>query len=410
MPEADSGIIEIAEPSLKPGSRKFARLPRIVRVWKTLSMGAKLTYATLVDYAWEEGSCYPGQERMAEEMGCSERAVRRYLHELQEQELVKVSRRGANLNNVYTLLPLPADPADWWAKADRPNLPVQLLDRPNLPLQEGDRPNCPVGQGVDRPNLPVVDRPNCPENKTHAQGDTVKTEGDTASAGHAREDGEGRKVDAGPPVVETSSEDLSSVTDATVRFVLTTVPGIPRTEAAITQVQLQCQAARHANPALPIRGETLLCVRYWAGKNETVQSWLRAWTRWMEGAVKRPNPEAAGLEAELPQETPSYDYPPSGVPFYDRLSAWCCWLADNANLPQRQPTDYEFMHLRPLSYDPVSGELRLSARYPEGAPERAGQPVYEYKREQWPSTFRKVAERHMNTKITVLWVESEVPV
>ena len=62
----------------------FAALPYLVLRDVRLSVGARLAYAVLLMYAWQEGSCFPGQERMAKDMGLSARHLRRFLGELRD--------------------------------------------------------------------------------------------------------------------------------------------------------------------------------------------------------------------------------------------------------------------------------------------------------------------------------------
>lgn len=82
----------------------FAALPYQVMRDTALSAGARLTYAFLLMYAWQEGSCFAGQKRMAEEMGVSDRHLRRYLTELQTARYIKVERKDKRFNNTYIIL------------------------------------------------------------------------------------------------------------------------------------------------------------------------------------------------------------------------------------------------------------------------------------------------------------------
>ena len=82
----------------------FAALPYMVMRDKGLSLGARLTYAFLLMYAWQEGSCFAGQVRMAEDMGVSERHLRRYLTELKNADYIKVERKDKRYNNTYIIL------------------------------------------------------------------------------------------------------------------------------------------------------------------------------------------------------------------------------------------------------------------------------------------------------------------
>jgi AraC-like DNA-binding protein len=82
----------------------FAAFPYLVMKDKALSLGARMTYAFLLMYAWQEGSCFPGQVKLAGEMGVSERQLRRYLYELSENAYVRIERTDKRFNNTYTIL------------------------------------------------------------------------------------------------------------------------------------------------------------------------------------------------------------------------------------------------------------------------------------------------------------------
>lgn len=99
MPD-DAGTIQIADEILRAG---FTQIPNVVLRRRDLSTGAKLTYVALLSYAWQEGSCYPGQERLAADVGVTDRSVRNHLAELVRAGLLTVQRRGQGLTNVYTL-------------------------------------------------------------------------------------------------------------------------------------------------------------------------------------------------------------------------------------------------------------------------------------------------------------------
>jgi hypothetical protein len=81
----------------------FTQIPNQVLRRADLPPGAKLTYMVLLSYAWQKDSCYPGQDRLAVDMGVSERSVVTYLKQLQTAGLVTVRRRGLGLTNVYVL-------------------------------------------------------------------------------------------------------------------------------------------------------------------------------------------------------------------------------------------------------------------------------------------------------------------
>jgi DNA-binding transcriptional MocR family regulator len=47
-----------------------------------LSLGAKLLWARLAQYAGQDGACYPSQKRLASDLGLSDRQIRRLISEL----------------------------------------------------------------------------------------------------------------------------------------------------------------------------------------------------------------------------------------------------------------------------------------------------------------------------------------
>jgi biotin operon repressor len=106
MPSEDRDII-VEDESWRQG---FTQVPNVVLRNPRLSMGAKLAYSVLLSYAWQEKSCFPGQARMARDMGCIEKSVRKYLHELQEAGIIDVTRRGQGKTNLYRLPRLIGDP------------------------------------------------------------------------------------------------------------------------------------------------------------------------------------------------------------------------------------------------------------------------------------------------------------
>ena len=84
--------------------RGFTQLPNYVLRDKKLSFGARIAYAVLLSYAWQQDSCFPGQERMANDMGTTSRMLRNYLSELQEAGYITWERRGLNKTNMYFIL------------------------------------------------------------------------------------------------------------------------------------------------------------------------------------------------------------------------------------------------------------------------------------------------------------------
>ena len=89
-----------ADPATRHG---FTMVPNFILTNKDLSVGAKLAYAMLLKYAWSDNAVYPGQQRLAVDMGAGERSIRTYLKELEEAQLLEVTQRGLGKTNVYRL-------------------------------------------------------------------------------------------------------------------------------------------------------------------------------------------------------------------------------------------------------------------------------------------------------------------
>jgi hypothetical protein len=83
--------------------RGFTQVPNHVLESSKISPGAKLAYAMLLKYAWQKNSCFPGQGRLAEDMGVTDRSVRTYLQELQEHQFVRIKQQGLGKPNRYEL-------------------------------------------------------------------------------------------------------------------------------------------------------------------------------------------------------------------------------------------------------------------------------------------------------------------
>ena len=82
----------------------FAALPYLVLRDTGLSIGARVTYAVLLMYAWQDEACFAGQEKMSKDIGVSDRQVRDYLKELQDHGYIRIKRQGLNKPNLYYIL------------------------------------------------------------------------------------------------------------------------------------------------------------------------------------------------------------------------------------------------------------------------------------------------------------------
>ena len=81
----------------------FTQVPNFLFDIKELSFGARIVYSKFLQYAWSKDFCFPGQELLSEEIGCTRVRVTQFIKELQEQGLIEVTRRGQGRTNIYKL-------------------------------------------------------------------------------------------------------------------------------------------------------------------------------------------------------------------------------------------------------------------------------------------------------------------
>ena len=89
-----------ADPVTRHG---FTQVPNVVLKSNSISPGAKLAYSMLLHYAWQNNYCFPGQERLAKDMGAGKRSVIRFMAELERSGFIAVTRRGLGQTNLYQL-------------------------------------------------------------------------------------------------------------------------------------------------------------------------------------------------------------------------------------------------------------------------------------------------------------------
>jgi len=92
--------LDTTNPVLQDG---FTQVPNFILKNGTLSVGAKVTYAMFLSYAWHNDSCFPGQDRLAEDMGMSRSRVTEFVGELERAGLITIQRRGQGKTNIYTI-------------------------------------------------------------------------------------------------------------------------------------------------------------------------------------------------------------------------------------------------------------------------------------------------------------------
>jgi biotin operon repressor len=92
--------LDTLDPIIRGG---FTQLPNFVLKSGTLSLGAKVTYAMFLHYAWHNDHCFPGQDRLGEDMGMSKSRVNEFVKELERAGLIDIHRRGQGKTNIYKI-------------------------------------------------------------------------------------------------------------------------------------------------------------------------------------------------------------------------------------------------------------------------------------------------------------------
>jgi hypothetical protein len=121
--------LDTLDPVVRGG---FTQVPNFILRNEKISVGAKMAYAMFLSYAWNNEYCFPGQEKLAKDIGVSERSVRTYLSELEEHQLLTVTRRGLGKTNFYKLHFVTQSPRNSGGKKS-----TSLPDRQNLPVKTG---------------------------------------------------------------------------------------------------------------------------------------------------------------------------------------------------------------------------------------------------------------------------------
>jgi DNA-binding transcriptional ArsR family regulator len=118
-------VIKGADAATRGG---FTQVPNFLLKSKQLSAGDKMTFAMLLSYAWQNDYCFPGQQRLAVDLGLDERSVRRHLKALEASGLMTIKRRGQGKTNVYELN-LKAKRADRTKMSTQDRRQLSALDR-----------------------------------------------------------------------------------------------------------------------------------------------------------------------------------------------------------------------------------------------------------------------------------------
>ena len=98
--EEQYGKIIVANKQMASG---FVQLPRFILLNKGLSSNAKICYAGLLHFAWQEGKCFPGIDQFGETISLTKPTIIKCFKELETKKFIKIKRWGQGKNNTYYL-------------------------------------------------------------------------------------------------------------------------------------------------------------------------------------------------------------------------------------------------------------------------------------------------------------------
>lgn len=133
-PPAEKTVI-LQDETLKQFQGGFTAIPNRILQNGSLSLGARMTYAMLLKYAWQDNFCFPAQAQIAKDLGLKERMTRYHLEELKRHKLIDWKRQGLNRPNIYYILRLPDFP-DRQSIADPDRQSTSAQDRQRIAYNE----------------------------------------------------------------------------------------------------------------------------------------------------------------------------------------------------------------------------------------------------------------------------------
>ncbi|MBD3362321.1 hypothetical protein GF362_01220 [Candidatus Dojkabacteria bacterium] len=102
-PEKIENKVMHRDPSYQKG---FTPVANVVLNDPNLSHIEFRIYCQLLKYSWQKGSCFPGHNRLAKDIGASRSTVIRALTGLKKRKLISWKQRGMNKTNIYYIEPL----------------------------------------------------------------------------------------------------------------------------------------------------------------------------------------------------------------------------------------------------------------------------------------------------------------
>ena len=98
MTEQEKRTLILRDPNIRGG---FAQLPTVVLRDPKLTGNEKTLYGLLLSYAWQDRECFPGQCRLATDMGVSKSTLARLLGRLRKVKLISWKQLGLGKTNIY---------------------------------------------------------------------------------------------------------------------------------------------------------------------------------------------------------------------------------------------------------------------------------------------------------------------
>jgi biotin operon repressor len=93
-------ILETNDPVVADG---FTQVPNFILKNDALTVGEKITFAMFLTYAWHNDKVFPGQEKLAKDIGIARRSVNTFIKGLEKKGFLTIQRRGLGKTNIYTL-------------------------------------------------------------------------------------------------------------------------------------------------------------------------------------------------------------------------------------------------------------------------------------------------------------------
>jgi hypothetical protein len=86
------------DPNLRHG---FTQVPNIILTDNRLTHIDCRLYCLLLKYAWQDGQCFPGQERLSQDLNCKPITIKRSIKHLEWLKFIRIKRLGQGKSNIY---------------------------------------------------------------------------------------------------------------------------------------------------------------------------------------------------------------------------------------------------------------------------------------------------------------------